>query len=423
MYGRFDVDQELRQRAGRKELKAHCKLTGVEVFLEAIDKDWLAANKLYSVQKGKELKCASLLHHEGFLKVVDSFQDQSRYFIATEWAEGGSLSHLIKKKGSLKEYLVLWFAIQLIEAIADSHAKGVILGNLNSRKLFIKDSHLKIGRLDHSLLHSEVAKAIIPANGHSLTIAPEVLKGANYSFKADIWSLGVVLFEMLYGTTPLLESTLAKLKTSFELFSFSNKESDLNPSRRLLGHILEGLLVVDTSKRWSLAQLIYILPQIRHLLDSHAIIGLKIDINAIEYYCDPVLSRVESLKGKRMVESIQNLVDQNHQINNRFKTDTSMELKWARLDFKWMLNLLLFSIQSFKNYQKVIKNQLLNTLLSTTLICLLEFDRLLSNFQGSPEQMSQIHRKTADEKSLVLGLGRGIGDVKESCGMAEGLQR
>jgi serine/threonine protein kinase len=52
--------------------------------------------------------------------------------------------------------------------------------------------------------------------GSPIYMAPEVLKGESYTSKADIWSLGVILFEMLYGYCPFLSSSIASLVSKIE---------------------------------------------------------------------------------------------------------------------------------------------------------------------------------------------------------------
>jgi serine/threonine protein kinase len=423
MKGRFEVCQELRDRLGRKEFKARCKLTGEEAFLECIDKQWLAENRLYSRQKTNALKTAATLSHPGFLRVLDYFHDELNYYITSEWADGGSIHHLIKKKGSLKEHLVLWFMVNLIESMAFSHSKGVIMGNFSSRNIFIKDSLIKIGILDNSITISEVSKTNIPANGHSLSISPEVLRGQNLSFKADLWSLGVVLFEMMYGTPPLLETTLAKLKQSFETFKFVNKETESNPSRWLLSSLLEGLLIVDDSKRWSMPILLSRLPEVKALLECHALIGLKIDINAIEYHCDPVLARIDSVSVKDKLTAIQNLVELTHQTNHRFKSDPNLGLKWARLEFKWMINLLQYTRTSSMKYQKKLENSISLFLLNESLALLIEYERLLARFSGPYDERAKMLKNTSDEKCLLLSLFTVSEGSRQLIDRNDGLQR
>lgn len=52
--------------------------------------------------------------------------------------------------------------------------------------------------------------------GSPIYMAPEILKGLDYTMKADIWSLGCVLFELLYGVCPFVEKTMAQLMTAVE---------------------------------------------------------------------------------------------------------------------------------------------------------------------------------------------------------------
>jgi len=66
--------------------------------------------------------------------------------------------------------------------------------------------------------------------GSPIYMAPEILKGQSYSAKADIWSLGCVLYELLYGECPYEESTIAKLISAVEErdISFHDKNGQIS---------------------------------------------------------------------------------------------------------------------------------------------------------------------------------------------------
>ena len=84
--------------------------------------------------------------------------------------------------------------------------------------------------------------------GSPIYMAPEVLKGQVYNCKADIWSMGVVLFEMLFGFCPFEESTIAKLVTLIDS-SPLKMPLHLNPISESTQTLLRKILVVDHSKR------------------------------------------------------------------------------------------------------------------------------------------------------------------------------
>ena len=86
--------------------------------------------------------------------------------------------------------------------------------------------------------------------GSPIYMAPEILRGFDYSAKADVWSLGVVLYEMLFGFCPFEEKSIAKL-----IMLLDNAElvirKDINNISEETVDLLKNLIVKDPAKRYS----------------------------------------------------------------------------------------------------------------------------------------------------------------------------
>lgn len=78
-------------------------------------------------------------------------------------------------------------------------------------------------------------------------MAPEILKGNNYNIKADIWSMGVCLFEMLFGYCPYEDKTIARLINQIDTKEFDiPKSGNVSPK---IEELLYKMLIVDPNKR------------------------------------------------------------------------------------------------------------------------------------------------------------------------------
>lgn len=423
MQTQFKEVEVLVEKTGRSMSKAVCTLTGKEVYLETINRQWLGQNQHYSATKGRAVMAARAINHRGFLKVLASIHDQDCVYIATEWAEGGNLRALMQKKVCLSEPLVLSFLVQLASSLGAASETGVVLGDLNSRDVYIKDSELKISMPLGCCFTSGRQNLPQHCNGRPLYIAPEVLNREDYQPKADIWSLGVLIFEMMFGTLPLIQTTLAKITDQLKTFRLSLDESSGSPSQRFLQRLLNQMLVVDPAARISISDLTARMGEMHALLSSHAILGLKVELEAIEYHCDPTITRVETAKARQKLQRLQSLVDQAHQVNRCFGSDPNQALKWLRFEFKWFLHLLHFTASGFITYTRPLPMPILAGLADRALDQLLEYERKLPSLSCSADVFQLLQRQVAVEKSSLLELCADYRTYEDQIASEDVLQR
>jgi len=114
-----------------------------------------------------------------------------------EYCDGGDLSHYIQKKQGLKEEEALKFFYQIVRGFRSIVRAKLIHRDLKPANIMIKQGRIKIG--DFGL-----AKVLTQDAGHSFAgspfnMAPEILAGKTYDNKIDIYSIGTVLYEMLFN--------------------------------------------------------------------------------------------------------------------------------------------------------------------------------------------------------------------------------
>ena len=109
---------------------------------------------------------------------------------------GGDLSKRIKqtgKKAFNEEQILEWFC-QMLLAIKDIHAKNIIHRDIKSQNVFLtKEGLVKIGDFGVSTQTSSCASTVV---GTPFYLSPEIINGAQYDSKTDVWSLGVLLYEL-----------------------------------------------------------------------------------------------------------------------------------------------------------------------------------------------------------------------------------
>ena len=160
-----------------------------------------------------EARIASSLHHPCICVIYDAGEENGMAYIAMEYLEGSALSSLCPPSG-LGPALATGYGKLIASALAHSHERGVIHRDLKSANVMItREGQLKV--LDFGLA-KRVRIAGSQRNGHrpssSLypgrlvgtvhSMAPEVLRGDRANVWSDIWSLGVLLYEMAAGQLP-----------------------------------------------------------------------------------------------------------------------------------------------------------------------------------------------------------------------------
>ncbi len=201
---------------GRYEIQDIIGVGGMAVVYKAYDsiddrivavkilKDEYLANEEFRRRFKNESKAIAILSHQNIVKVYDvSFGDRLQY-IVMEYIEGITLKEYIEQQECIDWNESLYFIIQILRALQHAHDKGIVHRDIKPQNIMllengtIKVADFGIARFSRGETRTMTEKAI----GSVHYISPEQAKGEITDEKADIYSVGVVLYEMLTGKLP-----------------------------------------------------------------------------------------------------------------------------------------------------------------------------------------------------------------------------
>src|ERR687891_430666 len=158
----------------------------------------------------REAKSAAGLSHPNIVSIYDRGEAEGTYYIAMEVIEGRSLKELILTRGALPVHQAVEYARQLLEALRFAHRHGIIHRDIKPHNVLVsadergksQDSRLKVtdfGIARHGASQMTEAGSIM---GTAQYLSPEQARGAPVAAASDLYSAGIVLYEMLTGKVP-----------------------------------------------------------------------------------------------------------------------------------------------------------------------------------------------------------------------------
>ena len=254
------------RRSQRYELREHVGAGGMGTVYRALDRELnrTVAVKLLRpelvpdlrnlLRLKRELVLASRVSDEHVVRVHDIGEVDGRPLIAMDWVEGESLAHLLSRVHCLPPSQTCAFAVQICQALRAIHAANIIHrdlkpGNLLIRtdgEILVSDFGLARSRLPQDFSLSGVGEC----GGTPRYMAPEQLAGLPADARSDLHALGIVLLEMLTGTTAL--ESLASLRPRW-LASEAGKDVRSSELRKLaaLDLIIRRCLCLDRTERYA----------------------------------------------------------------------------------------------------------------------------------------------------------------------------
>ena len=228
--GRYEIHELLGVGGMAYVYKAYDNIEKRWVAIKIL-KEELASNSDFLRRFRNESKAIAVLSHPNIVKVYDvSFGDRIQY-IVMEYIDGITLKQYIEQQGEIKWREALYFTVQILRALQHAHEKGIIHRDIKPQNIMlledgtIKVTDFGIARFSQAETQTMTDKAI----GSVHYIAPEQARGGYINDKADIYSVGVMLYEMLTGQLPFVADNAVSVAI-MQMQAEPTPPSRINPS-------------------------------------------------------------------------------------------------------------------------------------------------------------------------------------------------
>ncbi|CAN5697887.1 hypothetical protein BH24ACI2_BH24ACI2_00770 [soil metagenome] len=236
------------------------RLVAVKVLPPALVEDQQSLSRFR-----QEARAVSQLSHPNIAHIYEFGETNGRLFLAMEYVAGKTVRELIKEK-AISGSLALNIAKQIALALISTHERGIIHRDIKPENIIVKDDGL-VKVLDFGLAKLNEPKIETSVDGDALPsqistqsgmilgtvgyMSPEQIRGKELDSSTDLWSLGVVLFEMLTGKRPFQGETPSDVQAAIlkdEPLSLNESKSALN-----INQIIKKALTKNIAERYQTA--------------------------------------------------------------------------------------------------------------------------------------------------------------------------
>ncbi len=184
--------------------KARCHLLNRFVAIKIL-RDDMAADQEFRTHFKKEAQAVAMLSHPNIVSFYDVSRTPDIDYIVMELIEGITLKQYMKSQGILKTKESVHFATQIAKALSHAHSKGIVHRDIKPQNIMIcMDGNIKVADFGIAYLESIQVDEKNMAVGSVHYISPEQAKGQTVDARSDIYSLGVIMYEMLTGHLPYI---------------------------------------------------------------------------------------------------------------------------------------------------------------------------------------------------------------------------
>ena len=172
-------------------------------------------NNDYELEQFKnEARFTAMFNHPHIMKIYNVGSFDNIPFVSYELLKGKTLKEVLDNRSKLSSDEALDYMSQILDAIIHMHERNVLHNDLKPDNLFVlRDGSIKI--CDFGIATHISSREVEEIRGTVKYLAPEVVQYKKYSIQSDIYSLGIILFELLTGRTPYIKETIKEITDEY----------------------------------------------------------------------------------------------------------------------------------------------------------------------------------------------------------------
>ena len=201
---RYEILKSIGEGGMANVYLAHDKILDRDVAIKVLRGD-LENNEKFIRRFQREAKSVSDLSHPNIVEVYDVGEEDGQHYIVMEYIDGKTLKQLIQKRGALTVPEVIDIMAQLTDGLAQAHDAYIIHRDIKPQNIMILDNGM-IKITDFGIAMSMNATQLTQTNsvmGSVHYLPPEQASGKGATTKSDIYSAGILMYELLTGSVPL----------------------------------------------------------------------------------------------------------------------------------------------------------------------------------------------------------------------------
>lgn len=208
--------------------------------LHKIIKKKVAIKIVHSGEKQKnnmsEIEILKSIEFKHIVEVFEWFEDENNLYIVMEYLSNGSLQHMVSSAGPIKEMVAKKYIYQLLLTIDFLHQKQIMHRDIKAENILL-DANNDIRLIDFGL--SEDFNKLEKICGSPAYMAPEMIHDGHYDERADLWSIGILMYYLIVGRFPVYEDTYQKLFYKILHTDFLFPDNISKEAKDLLSRLLE----------------------------------------------------------------------------------------------------------------------------------------------------------------------------------------
>ena len=186
--------------------------TKEEFAIKAINKRKMNSNRKLRTLFDTEVAVMKKIKHPNIIHLHDFLETTNNFYLILDYCNGGDLEAHLKKNKSLGEEESIYFLMQISNGFKELHKFKIMHRDFKLANIFLHDDKVVIGDFGFAKSGSEMAETKL---GSPFTMAPELLNARGrlrYTNKADLWSVGVCFYQMIFGIPPFSARALSDLQ-------------------------------------------------------------------------------------------------------------------------------------------------------------------------------------------------------------------